>query len=803
MVADASEGASNAVETGTSAFALRADAWEIFPDACAALTATFDRIAPERGVPLMSRYALILFFCCNLSAWGQTAPEWKPAAGPLFTEWGKKVDPAKVLPEHPRPQMMGRPWMSLNGIWSYAIARKNAGSGAWPITGAVLVPFPIESALSGVMRRLEPDQMIHYSRNFVLPDTFKEKRTLLHFGAVDWETTVSVNGKKVGEHRGGYDPFTFDITDALKPSGLQELEVVVSDPTDKGTQPRGKQVSKPSGIYYTPTSGIWQTVWLEAVPEIVSIHQIKILPDVDRNQVSIRVYTGTTLGNLLVRATISDRDNVITSKTGIHNAELVLAINNPKLWSPDSPYLYDLKVELLHDTPIDTVQSYFGMRKISIGKDPQGRTVILLNNKPLFQVGLLDQGFWPDGLYTAPTDEALKFDIEQTKRLGFNVIRKHVKVEPDRWYYWCDKLGMLVWQDMPSGDKSVAPNKPDLVRSPESAQIYQTELKSMIDHLQPHPSIIMWVVFNEGWGQFDTKRITEWTKQYDPTRLVNCASGWNDHAGIGDVHDIHVYPGPGAPPLEEKRAIVLGEFGGLGLKIDGHTWEQRTWGYRRATDRGDLTRKYERLLAQAWSLHREKGLSACIYTQTTDVETEANGILTYDRAVLKMDADRMKAVNEGRTDQILIPISVVPSSEKQGQVYRFTLTKPEGEWFKPGFDDSSWKEGPGGFGTRGTPGAIVRTEWKTDDIWLRREVMIPEGKTWKSPHLWLHHDEDAEVYLNGVLAAKVSGFITGYEEVPISKEAAGTLKPGKNLIAIHCHQTTGGQYIDVGLVDFK
>jgi hypothetical protein len=755
-------------------------------------------------VIFMRRLTLLFFFWFALVANGQPNPGVLPVAGPLSTKWAKDVDSGKVLLEHPRPQMMGRPWMNLNGVWDYYIGQKGVAETHLVSFKRILVPFPVESALSGVMQRLVPDGYIQYLRQFVLPESFKGKRTLLHFGAVDWETTVRVNGKKVGDHRGGYDPFTFDITEALKPSGEQVLEVVVSDPTDRGTQPRGKQVSKPGGIYYTPTSGIWQTVWLEAVPT-ARIRALRIRPDIDNHRVAIKVETeGVDKASTFVGITVTDKGRFIAGGIGPHNTEALLAIDHAKLWSPDSPHLYDVKVELLlQGKPVDAVQSYFGMRKISIDKDQQGRTVILLNNKPVFQVGLLDQGFWPDGLYTAPTDEALKFDIEQTKRLGYNVIRKHVKVEPDRWYYWCDKLGMLVWQDMPSGDKSIPPNKPDLVRSPESAKIYETELKAMIDHLQPHPSIIMWVVFNEGWGQFDTKRITEWTKQYDPTRLVNCASGWNDHAGVGDVHDIHVYPGPGAPPLEEKRAIVLGEFGGLGLKIDGHTWEQRTWGYRGATDRGDLTKKYERLLAQAWTLHREKGLSACIYTQTTDVETEANGIFTYDRAVLKMDEARMKAVNEGRTDQIPIPITVVPSSEKQAQMYRFTLNKPDGEWFKPGFDDSAWKEGPGGFGTRGTPGAIVRTEWKTDDIWLRREVTIPDGKTWKSPHLWLHHDEDAEVYINGVLAAKVAGFTTGYEEVPISKEATAALKSGKNLIAIHCKQTTGGQYIDLGLVDFK
>jgi hypothetical protein len=355
---------------------------------------------------------------------------------------------------------------------------------------------------------------------------------------------------------------------------------------------------------------------------------------------------------------------------------------------------------------------------------------------------------------------------------------------------------------MPSGEKSVRMGQPDLVRTSESAKIYERELKAMIDRLDMHPSIIMWVPFNEGWGQYDTKRIAEWTKQYDPTRLVIAASGWNDHAGVGDVHDIHVYPGPAAPPPEAKRAIVLGEFGGLGLKIDGHTWEQKTWGYRGATDTADLTRKYERLMAQCWKLHREKGLSAVVYTQTTDVETEANGLFTYDRAVLKLDAARLTAINRG--DESLMPKQIIlaPTSEKEPQTYRFTLSKPEGDWFAPTFDDKTWTDAPGGFGTTMTPGSMVRTEWKSNDIWLRRTITLPEASI-QAPYLLLHHDEDAEIYINGILAAEVKGYTTNYEEVSLRPEAAKALKPGKNVLAIHCKQTRGGQYIDVGLIDLR
>jgi hypothetical protein len=376
--------------------------------------------------------------------------------------------------------------------------------------------------------------------------------------------------------------------------------------------------------------------------------------------------------------------------------------------------------------------------------------------------------------------------------------RKHVKVEPERWYYWCDKLGLLVWQDMPSGDQSAAARRGDIKRSPGSVQQFEAELKAMLDGLHNHPCIIMWVVFNEGWGQFDTARLTRFTKEHDPSRLVDCASGWNDRQ-VGDVHDIHVYPGPGAPNPEPGRAGVLGEFGGLALGVNGHTWAKKTWGYRPTESSEDLTRKYEQLLRRVWRLKDEKGLSAAVYTQTTDVETEANGLMTYDRAMIKVDVGRVAAVNKGDLSGVPELRNVVPTSQSQGQTWRYTLAKPPAAWFKPGFDDTAWKEGVGGFGTNGTPGAVVRTEWKTDDIWLRREFTLPGG-TFQNVSLSVHHDEDAEIYLNGVLAAAAPGYVTDYEEVAMRPEARAALKPGKNVIAVHCKQTKGGQYIDVGLM---
>jgi hypothetical protein len=754
---------------------------------------------------ILSAPAFILALCTPLRA-----DDWHPAKGPLMTKWAKDVIPDKVHPEYPRPQMVRKDWMNLNGLWQFEIAR-----GASPLpTGKtlgkrILVPFPVESALSGVMERVGEQDYLWYRRTFKIPEAWNAKRTLLHFGAVDWDATVWVNGKKMGRHLGGYDAFSFDITDALKKDGEQELIVGVADPTDDATQPRGKQVRKPQGIYYTPTSGIWQTVWLEPAPD-AHITKLTILPDVDGMRVEI---TTDVIAGQVPKRTVhiggsfevkpGTLGQTVRRDFSTFTQTDTISLANVKPWSPENPHLYELRVELREgEKVIDAITSYFAMRKISLGKDDKGINRLFLNNKPFFMVGPLDQGFWPDGLYTAPTDEALKYDIEVTKKLGFNMARKHVKVEPQRWYYWCDKLGLLVWQDMPSGDKSIRDKEPDLKRTPESAKQYETELKAMIDGLRNHPCIVMWVVFNEGWGQFDTARITKLAKEYDPTRLVNCASGWNDHAGVGDVHDIHVYPGPGAPKLEEKRAGVLGEFGGLGLPFKEHMWEAKSWSYQGTSSSAELTRKYEQLLKRVYDLKEKSGLSAAVYTQTTDVETEINGLMTYDRAVIKMDVDRAAAANRGDFSRMAKVRVVVPTSREKGIAWHYTFDKPPDGWEKPGFDDKGWKEGPGGFGTEGTPGAVVRTTWNTADIWIRREFMLPEIKT---DNLWLslHHDEDAEIYFNGVLAAKVSGFVTDYGEVSIRPDALAALKAGKNTIAVHCHQTTGGQYIDVGLVEVK
>ncbi|MBN2579638.1 MAG: glycoside hydrolase family 2 [Pirellulales bacterium] len=575
-----------------------------------------------------------------------SAAEWRPVEGTLSTRWAKDVSPENVLPEYPRPQMVRPEWKNLNGLWDYAIRPCDAARPE-KFDGQILVPFPVESALSGVKKPVGEENRLWYCRTFDVPEAWRQGRVLLHFGAVDWETTVRVNGKEMGTHRGGYDPFTFDITDALIPGERQEVVLAVWDPTDAGHQPVGKQVRKPAGIRYTAATGIWQTVWLEPVPR-QSVAGLKIVPDVDRGTVSVAVQTTGVDRDRQCSVVVVARDdeNEIARAHGPADKPVELNINQPRLWCPEAPFLYDLTVSLESSGKrLDEVTSYFGMRKIAVGKDAQGVNRLLLNGKPLFQYGFLDQGWWPEGLYTAPTDEALRYDVEMTKKIGMNLIRKHVKVEPARWYYHCDRLGLLVWQDMPSTDGFIRGKDPDLKRPVEAADQYRTELRAMIDLCRNAPCVVMWVPFNEGWGQFDTKGITRWIKEYDPTRLVNSASGWTDR-GVGDVNDVHAYPGPKMAPVEADRASVLGEFGGLGLPLEGHLWwNKKNWGYRNMKTRAELAKAYGKLMARLRPLV-EKGLAAAVYTQTTDVEGEVNGLMTYDRAVLKIDAEKLRKMHE-------------------------------------------------------------------------------------------------------------------------------------------------------------
>lgn len=579
---------------------------------------------------------------------------WTLIKDKITTPWAEKVNPKAPLPDYPRPQLVrSENWKNLNGLWSYAITPKDQNE---PVKyqGSILVPFAVESALSGVGKTVGKDSVLWYKHHITIPANMKNKEVLLHFGAVDWQAEVFVNGKSAGKHEGGFDPFTFNISSLLKKSGTQEIKVRVWDPTDEGPQPRGKQVRKPEGIWYTPVTGIWQTVWLESVPKTHLI-STKHTPDIDAKTLSVNVNVAAAQAGDQVRITAFDGKNEVAKKEADINEEVVLAIENPKLWSTTSPFLYDLKIELLRKGKvIDQVGSYFAMRKSSMAKDQHGIERMLLNNEFVFQYGPLDQGWWPDGLYTAPTEEALIFDIIKTKEMGFNMIRKHIKVEPARWYYECDKLGMLVWQDMPSGDlgNHWEPNLgtmggTDKDRSPASEAMYRKEWSKIMEDLHNFPSIVVWTPFNEAWGQFKTKEIAEWTKKKDPSRLVNSASGGN-HVITGDIVDLHHYPEPKMPRPDlfgTTHAIVLGEFGGLGLPVAGHTWKDKdNWGYQSFKTADELFEKYDSFIRSLEGLIK-KGLSAAVYTQTTDVEQETNGLMTYDR-ILKLPEAKIKTAND-------------------------------------------------------------------------------------------------------------------------------------------------------------
>ncbi|WP_157253751.1 PA14 domain-containing protein [Nonomuraea typhae] len=553
----------------------------------------------------------------------------------LASKFVKDVNPAGPHPEYPRPQLVRDRWQGLNGPWQFAAAK----AGEQPPIGKdlaerIIVPFPVESALSGIGRT---EDRMWYRRTFEVPRTWRGERVILHLDAVDWEATVYVNGTRLATHRGGYDRFSVDVTDALKRNGRQELIVGVFDPTDKGNYPTGKQRLVPGNIWYTPTSGIWQSVWMEpAAPN--RILAVDSVPDLSGQRLKVTV--DTPLAGTRVDLVARDGSRIVGRVSGRSGAELSLPIRNPKLWSPDTPFLYDLTVT----TRDDRVKSYFGMREISLGQ-AGGKTRMLLNGKPVFQLGTLDQGYWPDGIYTAPTDAALRYDLEVTKQAGFNAVRKHVKVESDRWYYHADKLGLLVWQDMPSTSGNTNQSQ------------FEAEFRRIVDQHRSSPSIVMWVPFNESWGQYEVARVADMVKSWDPSRLVDNQSGVNccgaQDGGNGDVIDWHMYPGP-APvsPPSATRASVLGEYGGLGLLVLGHTYSGGGWGYRVEPDAETLTSRYVEMDQTLRRLHACEGLSAAIYTQTTDVEVELNGLMTYDRAVIKPDLARVRAANRALIDEI-------------------------------------------------------------------------------------------------------------------------------------------------------
>jgi hypothetical protein len=736
--------------------------------------------------------------------------EWKPVEGGMFTRWGRELDAGKVWQEYPRPQMERKNWTNLNGLWSYSITPKDAAKPAsWD--GEILVPFAPEAALSGVGKMIEPNQNLWYKR------TIKgggKGRTLLHFEAVDYQTTIWVNGKEVGAHTGGHTPFSFDISDALK-DGDNELLVRVYDATE-GFQLHGKQKLKQGGIWYTRVSGIWQTVWMEQVPERF-IRDLDYTCDIKTGTLQVTPkLSGAAVAGEKLRVSASIGGQKVASATG--SPAVTLKIPDAKLWSLEKPNLYDLKIELLggDDKVLDEVASYTALREFSKARDANGNLRFTLNGKPVFHWGPLDQGWWPDGLLTPPSDEAMRSDIDFLKKAGFNMIRKHIKVEPRRYYAYCDRVGMLMWQDQVSmgygpntQPKGSNPPWTRMARNPqegkwpdEAHEQFVTEYKAMVDHLRDYACIAVWNPFNEAWGQHRSMEVGKMAAAYDRTRPINIASGGNFWP-VGDIADEHAYPDP-AFPLGDKRfddyVKVVGEFGGHGWPVEGHLWKKdnANWGYGGLPKTLDEWKaRYERSITVLSGL-RKRGVSAGVYTQTTDVEVEINGLLTYDReqkvdpAWLHSQSERLLKTPDVARQEVLLP-----TSEAQPQKWHYVTEAPADGWYSADFNDKSWPEAPGGFGTRMVPNSRVGTEWKSSDIWIRREFQAPKAKG--TPVIRVFHDEDAEIYLNGVKVATLRKFVTSYVDVPLTD--VSLLKTGRNVLAIHCRQVEGGQFIDAGIVD--
>jgi hypothetical protein len=774
----------------------------------------------------MKKKQLILIITCLLliKIDGALAQDWKPVPGNIMTSWAAAVTPDNVWKEYPRPQMVRKEWINLNGLWDFAIVNGTNNVPASRYNRKILVPFCVESALSGIKETITGGQEMLYRRFFTFPDSWKGKRIILNFQAVDYYARVWVNGRLVGEHKGGYDAFKFDITDFLGNNKNHELSLVIWDPSNTGTQTIGKQTLLGlSKGRYTPTSGIYQTVWMEPVAD-VSIKSLRILPDVDGSAVKVEAALKGWADNNVIRVTAFDKGVEIGSGESTPDKPVKIQIKNPKLWSPDSPFLYDLKVSLLQgDSKVDEVESYFGMRKISLARDENGFMRIQLNNNDIFQFGPLDQGYWPDGLLTPPSDDALKFDVEYLKKIGCNMDRVHIKVQPERFYYYCDKLGILVWQDMISPDSR-------LLRSEiGGGKAWEAEWETIIDQLYNYPSIIQWTVFNESWGQFDTERITALTKSKDPSRIVSNASGWVDRncGDIRDFHDYTIYPSMGWIPKNYPRAMVLGEGGGHELIVRDHLWKPDIEIPERIDRAGDLIREVvnspevldERYSVWIESLNalRNYGLNAVVYTQISDVENELNGWLTYDRKISKLPVERFAALHGilfkpfPAKGKYILPLSV-----NSPQRWMYATEEPSKDWYMKD-NKGKWTGGNGPFGMPLMNAPAVNTAWKSTSLYLQRDFNLSSVPAKLAIVTYNHGLTD--VYINGEFAVQINNLRRWDPEIKVSEvnlpdKAARLLKKGTNHIALKFEFGSIGQssivsqqaptanYFDLGLIQY-
>ncbi len=749
-----------------------------------------------------------------------THAQWKPSETRLMTEWGRAIQPDTVWADYPRPQLERSEWTNLNGLWSYAITAKDAAQPtSWD--GKLLVPFAPEAPLSGVGRLVEPTEALWYRRTFAIRKS-GTLQTLLNFEAVDYDATVWVNGQQIGSHRGGHTPFSFNITQSLKSDGDNELVVRVLDATE-GYQLHGKQKLRNQGIWYTRVTGIWQTVWIESVPEM-RIDDLDYACDIDKGSITVTPKIANSATGAILRVAAALNGKAVAEGKGDASAPLSLMIPDAQLWSPAQPNLYDLKVDLLDASGavVDSVKAYTALRTFGKAKNAQGRWELTLNGKPLFHWGPLDQGWWPDGLLTPPSDTAMRSDIEFLKACGFNMIRKHIKVEPRRYYHHCDKLGMIMWQDQVSNGYGknrneqstspnwtrMAPNPTDATWPDEAHAQWVTEYKRMVEHLRDAPCIGVWVPFNEAWGQHATMEVGKMAAELDSTRLINIASGGNFWP-VGDIADHHEYPHP-AFPIADKRfdnyVKVVGEFGGHGWPVKDHLWriDANNWGY------GGLPQsieewqgRYRTSIAILAGL-RSEGIAAGVYTQTTDVEGEINGLLTYDR-IRKADPAWLREQSDfllKAPKQMNSKTDILPTAEKAAELWQFTTTAPTEKWMLPAFNSVGWGEAESGFGAGNPapPNAVIRSAWTSPEIWVRKSFEVKELPA-ENVYLRLYHDEDCVVYINGTEVARLNGYSTSYLNLPLAKQ--GALVKGKNVIAIHCKQTGGGQFIDAGVFTAK